>query len=436
MPVSVLESAPPLEAWFPGFARRRHCVWIDGDSGGGGAGWSVLACDPVEVRRGAEADLPGWMDETADRLRGSDDHGLPFAGGLIGRVDYLGELPGYPPEARPAPDGWLGLYDRALVAHLPSGRIHAVLGGWVPGGRAELESWIRGLAPAAPPERAAVRSAERPVSNMGTEEYRAGVRTIREWIAAGDIYQANLARRFGCRAGGLRPEEVYLALRRANPAPYSAYLDCGDCRILSSSPELFLAVDAGGSVRTRPIKGTRPRSGDPVRDRELARLLRGNEKERAELLMIVDMERSDLGRVCVPGSVRAAEDFAVESFASVHHMVGEVTGRLRPGAGWSDLFAAAFPGGSVTGAPKHRAMEIIRSLEPSPRGAFCGSIGFVSAGGGGRWNIAIRTMEWRDGVIEFGVGAGIVWDSDPAAEERETLDKARGLFAALGWPLG
>jgi len=163
--------------------------------------------------------------------------------------------------------------------------------------------------------------------------------------------------------------------------------------------------------------------------------LRADPKEQAELLMIVDMERNDLGRVCVPGSIRAAREFALETFASVHHLVGEVGGRLREDCSWSDLFSAAFPGGSITGAPKRRAMEIIRSLERSERGAFCGAAGFASAGGGGCWNICIRTLEWEGDRIGFGVGSGIVWDSEPGAEYRETLHKARPLLSALGWPL-
>jgi para-aminobenzoate synthetase component 1 len=258
---------------------------------------------------------------------------------------------------------------------------------------------------------------------------------VREWIASGDIYQANLSQRFSCDLEKGRATDIYRMLRRENPAPYSAYLDCGRRKILSSSPELFLAVDAERGVTTRPIKGTRPRSADPREDRLLAEALLSNEKERAELLMIVDMERNDLGRVCETGSIRADTRFFLESFASVHHMVGEVWGRLRPEAGVADLFTAAFPGGSITGAPKQRAMEIIDELEISPRGAYCGTIGFLSAGGVSRWNIAIRTMEVTGSRVEFGVGAGIVWDSDPENEYEETLHKARKMVTSLGWSL-
>lgn len=432
----MLEDSPPLDRWFPVFAARSHCAWLDGECPGAGAEWSILACDPAETREGPEEGLLPWLDETLARIGTADAAGPPFRGGVIGCFDYPAVVPSYPPDGPLELSGWLGLYDRALVGHLPSGRVWAVLGEWVPGGETELDRWLRNLGP--PPDEAGgpvpVR-ASRPVADRPAAVYREGVRAIRGWIAAGDIYQANLSRRFRSDVEEGGAADLYRILRRENPAPYSAYLDRGERRLLSSSPELFLRLDRDGRVRTRPIKGTRPRSAIAEEDALLARRLRENAKERAELLMIVDMERNDLGRVCRTGSVRAERDFAVESFASVHHLVGDVTGRLRPGVRWTDLFAASFPGGSITGAPKRRAMEIIAEREASARNGFCGSIGYASACGGGSWNIAIRTLEWEGRTVEFGVGAGIVWDSDPEAEYRETLDKARKLFAALGWPL-
>ncbi|MGE9290942.1 MAG: aminodeoxychorismate synthase component I [Puniceicoccales bacterium] len=435
MPIMEWKGSGGTEQWFGCFSQRRHCVWLDGVDGGRGADWSILAADPVETRSGPEGNLLEWMDEWDRRLANFDPGEVPFVGGLIGQLDYEPEVPGYPPESLPRYSGWLGLYDRALVEHRPSGRLYAVVGDWVERGESVLQEWIDSLqGDAGPvPGRRPVRSS-RPQSNQTREQYIEGVRRIREWIASGDIYQANLSQRFRCEFDG-SAADLYRCLRKENPSPYSSFLDIGAKQILSSSPELFLEVTAGREVVTRPIKGTRPRSSEPEEDRALAAALRKNEKEQSELLMIVDMERNDLGRVSEVGSVKANREFMLESFAAVHHLVGEVRGKLRADAAISDLFAATFPGGSITGAPKSRAMEIIRELEPDPRGAYCGTIGFLSAGGVSRWSIAIRTMEVVGAQVEFGVGAGIVWDSDPESEFEETLHKARKMFASLGWAI-
>ena len=437
MTIARLPSDRNLESWFSQFSLRSHCVWLDGAVGTHGSEWSILSCDPVEQRSGPQDDLLGWLDEWESRLGGEVEGIVPFTGGLIGQLDYPEDMPAYPAVAKPMLSGWLGLYDRALVEDRKSGCIYAVVGDWLKDSEAELKRWMEKLLSWEIPngsiggEDNTTRSS-RPLSDMSRREYVDAVERLRDWIAAGDIYQANLSQRFHCEWPE-SAESLYRSLRRENPAPYSAYLDIGDRQILSSSPELFLSVDASRQVLTQPIKGTRPRSVDPEKDRDLARDLRNNAKERAELLMIVDMERSDLGRVCKPGSVVADLAFRLESFASVHHLVGDVKGELRPEISLSDLLVACFPGGSITGAPKVRAMEIIREVEPSIRRAFCGSVGYLSAAGVSCWNIAIRTMEMSGLDIEFGVGAGIVWDSDPEAEYRETLQKARKIFASLGW---
>ncbi len=433
MPVIPLHDHGTIEDWFAHFSTSPHCVWLDGVDGARGADWSILAADPVEQRSGPEEDLLSWLNEWEARLRPLASTSVPFAGGLIGQLNYREEMPPYPPPQRPRLAGWLGLYDRALVWHRPSRQLYAVVGPWIRGGEDELRRWVRDLSrmenPATRP--IGIRSTK-PVSNFSRADYMEGVRKVREWIASGDIYQANLSQRFSCHVEG-SAAQLYRALRRENPAPYSAFLDCGSRQILSSSPELFLAVDSSRRVSTRPIKGTRPRSADPMLDQNLASALQANEKERAELLMIVDMERSDLGRVCEVGSVSADRKFALESFAAVHHLVGEVSGQLREGVTIADLIAATFPGGSITGAPKVRAMEIIRHIEPAARRAYCGTIGFISVAGVARWNIAIRTMEKAGSRVDFGVGAGLVWDSIPEAEYEETLHKARRMFSTLGW---
>jgi para-aminobenzoate synthetase component 1 len=226
------------------------------------------------------------------------------------------------------------------------------------------------------------------------------------------------------------PLDLYGRLRRRNPAPFSCYFDLGDFQIVSASPEQFLRV-TDSAVVTKPIKGTRPRGATPEEDAALVRELLNSPKDRAENVMIVDLLRNDLGRVCEYGSVRVPKVCEVETYRYVHHLVSEVRGKLRPGMTPFDLLRAAFPGGSVTGAPKVRAMEIIAELEPTARGPYCGSIGFIGFDGAMDSNILIRTFTAGRGWLQFPVGGGIVADSDPAAEYEETLHKAAGLLRAL-----
>jgi para-aminobenzoate synthetase component I len=220
-------------------------------------------------------------------------------------------------------------------------------------------------------------------------------------------------------------------LRRHNPAPFSAYFDCGTFQILSASPERFLRLDWDRQVETRPIKGTRPRGLGPMHDAALGRALAESEKDRAENVMIVDLLRNDLSRVCRPGTVRVPELFALEHHPTVHHLVSTVVGELDPESDAIDLLRASFPGGSITGAPKVRAMEIIAELEPTRRAVYCGSVGYISASGSMDTSIVIRTCLALRGRIYFQAGGGIVADSDPELEYRETLDKARGLIETL-----
>ncbi|HET6836398.1 MAG TPA: aminodeoxychorismate synthase component I, partial [Gemmatimonadales bacterium] len=261
--------------------------------------------------------------------------------------------------------------------------------------------------------------------------YLDAVARVREYIIAGDIFQANLSQRFQSRLPE-PPFDLYRRLRRRNPAPFSAYLDFGDLQILSASPERFLRLEPGRrEVETRPIKGTRPRGLGPMHDAALGRALAESQKDRAENVMIVDLLRNDLSRVCRPGTVRVPELFALEHHPTVHHLVSTVVGELDLGADAFDLIRAAFPGGSITGAPKVRAMEIIAELEPTQRGVYCGSIGYISASGAMDTSIVIRTYLVIRGEVYFQAGGGIVADSDPELEYRETLDKARGLMETL-----
>jgi para-aminobenzoate synthetase component 1 len=266
-------------------------------------------------------------------------------------------------------------------------------------------------------------------SNFDRPGYLAAARRAIDYVHAGDCFQVNLSQRL-LHPATLPPLELYQRLRERNPAPFAGYFDLGDFVIASASPERFLRVE-GGEVETRPIKGTRPRGATPEEDRALAEELLHSAKDRAENVMIIDLLRNDLGRVCAFGSVRVPAVCRLESYRTVHHLVSEVRGRLRPGLGPVDPLRAAFPGGSVTGAPKVRAMEIIAELEPTARGPYCGSLGYLGFDGTMDTNILIRTFTVGGGWVQFPIGGGIVADSTPEEEYAETLHKAEGLLRAL-----
>jgi anthranilate/para-aminobenzoate synthase component I len=262
-------------------------------------------------------------------------------------------------------------------------------------------------------------------SDFSRAEYESAVRRALEYIRDGDVFQVNLAQRF--TAGlKLHPAEIYRRLVRESPGKYGAYLGYEDFAIISNSPELFLRVTPDGRIVTRPIKGTR-RRGEAMEAE-----LRDSPKDQAELNMIVDLERNDLGRVCRMGSVEVIEARVIEAHPTVYHGVATIAGSLREDVTFIDLLRATFPGGSVTGAPKIGAMEIIEELEPVRRGPYCGAIGFIDSTGNMEFNVAIRTMIAKDGKIHIPVGGGIVADSDPAEEYEETLVKAQAMFAAAG----
>ena len=269
-------------------------------------------------------------------------------------------------------------------------------------------------------------------SNFSKADYLSTVQRAKAYIASGDIYQANLSQRL-LISSDLPPVELYTRLRQLSPVPYGAYLHCGDFHVLSASPERFLHFSPScRTVETRPIKGTRPRGLTPALDRKLAAELLHSEKDLAELLMIVDLERNDLGRVCEIASIHVPERVALESYSNIHHLVATVRGTLRGDADRIDLLKSCFPGGSITGAPKIRAMELIDELEQTNRGVYTGAIGYFGFDGTMDLNIAIRTCILKEGRAYFHVGGGIVADSEPEAEYQETLDKASSWIAALG----
>ena len=385
---------------------------------------------------------------------GSAEEHLPFGPGFYGYLAYdLGPYveptaPLSPTRDIALPDLWFGLYETVLV--LDHAERRAMLVGTGPGAPGSAEALAEALGASGTPAEPldAARPAREAACNFTRAAYLAAVARAREYIAAGDIFQVNLSRRFtvplepNVPGPDLRPASLYLRLRRANPAPYAAYLGLGAGRaVLSSSPELFLDL-AGGRVVTRPIKGTRPRRAAEPETSNFNRRARddllASAKDKAELVMITDLERNDLGRVCDYGSVRVTEPRALEAYEAVYHTVATVEGRLHEGCDLVDLLRATFPGGSITGAPKVRAMQIIAELEPTRRSVYTGAIGYLAppsdAEPAGRCalNIAIRTLLVAGQAVHLQAGGGIVADSDPEAEFDETSDKARAMLAALG----
>lgn len=337
------------------------------------------------------------------------------------------------------PDCHVGFYDSLVVFDHRLGKTWIISTGLRPDGsrdaahaREELERWQHKLG--ADYEASSSRLAPRAshtalVSNVTRDEFIAAIERAQRHIRAGDIYQVNLAQRFTapfpCASW-----EFYLRLGAVSPAPFAAYLDCGGFQLASSSPEMFLRL-SGSHIQTRPIKGTRPRSNDPTRDAQLTYELQTSAKEMAELVMITDLLRNDLGRVCEYGSVQVPELVRLERYPQVQHLVSTIEGRLRTGVTHFAAFAKCFPGGSITGAPKIRAMEIIDELEPVTRGPYTGCLGYLGFNRESQLSILIRTAVCLGGRAYFHAGAGIVADSSPEAEYEETLAKSAGFVAAL-----
>lgn len=391
-------------------------------------------CRPTEKGSGIEISRDDPFGLVRDYLgKSQEGHaGLPFMGGAVGYFSYdlarrLERLPALAADAEHLPEMRVGIYDWAVVVD------HHEKKCWLASyGRAPLtrEHWDEIVALFNPPEVPAAgsfRVLSAVASNMDVGRYTEAFQRILRYIREGDCYQVNLAQRFCVQAEG-DAWTAYRALRDSSPAPFSAYLNLPDAQILSASPERFLEVRRGW-VETRPIKGTRPRSADPVQDKANADDLLGSIKDRAENLMIVDLLRNDIGKNCVPGTVRADRMFELESFTNVHHLVSTVTGHLAPGHTALHLLRGCFPGGSITGAPKLRAMQIIEELEPHRRGVYCGAIGYIGFDGNMDTNIAIRTAVFSENSLRFWAGGGIVADSEAEKEYRETWDKAANMLA-------
>jgi para-aminobenzoate synthetase component 1 len=372
--------------------------------------FSFITARPTTVTRGHVSDLSPLRSQLeAFGYHPEIDCGFP-TGGAFGHLSFDGRF-------------CFGIYDHLLAYHHASGE-------WF-----EVGNLSRELDRPPQPSAAIPASPLNFEFEMPRQSFIEAVQRAKDYISAGDVYQVNLSHRASAPwPHGADPFLLYRHLRDISPAPFSAYLNLDNNTILSSSPELFLRM-SGNLIRTRPIKGTRPRHHDAAIDEKSAYDLLTSPKEIAELIMITDLERNDLGQVCEFGSVRAAELLKLERFAQVFHLVSTIEGTLRPGIDHLAALAACSPGGSISGAPKKRALEIIRELEPRPRHLYTGAIGYIGANGESQFNIAIRTaIVEADHHAHFHVGAGIVADSDPQREYQETLDKAAGILrAAQAW---
>lgn len=394
-------------------------------------GMTTLITEREGYAQSSSEDPFALLQQSLDAFPCANPAGLPFTGGALGYFSYdlarsIEQLPEQALDDLQLPEMAVGIYEWAYVADHQQQRC------WLVGrGSAALQARWQTLverfhSPTATVSRRAFKALAAPVSGTDEAAYGEAFARIQHYLRDGDCYQINYARRYSATVEG-DPFAGYCRLRQLNSAPFSAYLNLPFAQILSSSPERFLRV-VDRQVETRPIKGTRARHSDPRRDQQLADELRASAKDRAENVMIVDLLRNDLGKSCVAGSVRVPELFAVESYATVHHLVSTVTGTLRDDREPLDLLRGAFPGGSITGAPKQRAMEIIEELEPYRRGIYCGAIGYVSFDGQMDTNIAIRTLVHREGAVHFWAGGGIVIDSDMQSEFQETQHKAAGML--------
>ncbi len=451
---SRIEALPYFEdsaALFAPWADRRWAVFLDSGFPRSRQGrYDIIAAEPMvtlvtrgnltEIRENGNIRLspedPFQLVRQALGKSAATPPELPFCGGAIGYFGYdlarrLEKLPELALDEENSPEMAVGIYDWAVVVdHLQrrtwlvsAGRDPTIASRWPHLRRSFSQIQTIGW------QRADFRILGNVASNMSRAAYGKAFRRIQHYIREGDCYQVNLAQRFSARCRG-NPWTAYETLRRVNPAPFSAFLNLPQVQILSSSPERFLRVN-DGEVETKPIKGTRPRSPDPAEDHRQILELGESLKDRAENLMIVDLLRNDIGKNCLAGSVRVPELFAIESHATVHHLVSTVKGRLAPGHHALELLRGCFPGGSITGAPKIRAMEIIEELEPNRRGVYCGSIGYIGFGGDMDSNIAIRTLVHSDHRIRFWAGGGIVADSGLEQEYQECYDKAAAMLNLL-----
>ncbi len=466
IPLVVEISNPPSAPQaFQAFKDRPFSFFLDSGMDPQRLGrYSFMSSDPFLIMRSRGRDITLIRPQGEKRISGDpfdvlgellreykldgNPTSLPFVGGAVGYLSYdlghfIERLPSKAVDDLQLPECYLAFYDAVAIFDHLEGRAYVASTGFPETGKnrqakaqARLEEIRCSVTQVPRLEEDKTSYLDQPVtervnlrSNFTHESYLEAVQRARDYIKAGDIFQVNLSQRFEADMP-LPPYELYRRLRKINPAPFASYLNFDGVTVVSASPERFLRL-RGDRVETRPIKGTRPRGQDPAGDEALARELVNSFKDKAEHVMIVDLERNDIGRVCRFGTVRVSELMALEKYATVFHLTSTVEGRLRPGGNAVGLLKATFPGGSISGAPKVRAMEIIDELEPTKRSVYTGSIGYFSFDGGLDLNIVIRTILVKEGKAYFQVGGAVVYDSDPESEYVETLDKARALIQAL-----
>ena len=447
-----LERYVPASAVFRLVAKEPGCAFLDSSLVNELGRWSILGLRPyktlVKEQDGTlteddvsrrDTDFETRLGEFLKQNRDENETELPIVSGAIGyfSYDYGREHMGVPSteqDVEPIPQARVVFYDLLLIEDCREKRVWLSACGQTEDAEALLARFRRNIErgmekgfPALPDAHATKPITVRP--NFEKEEYKTAVDRMIRYIIEGDIYIANMTQRLDVMSDR-EPLAVFEHLRTHTPSPFGGYLDCGDHQIICASPERFLRL-RDGVVETRPIKGTRKRGETPEEDEALRRELELSEKDKSELLMIVDLERNDLNRVCRPGSVEVTELFTVETYATVFHLVSNIRGELAQGSDVTDLLRAAFPGGSITGAPKYRAMEIIDELEHGKRGLYTGSIGYLTLDGECDLNIVIRTALHRDGRYHLGVGGGITSESDLEFEYEETLQKAKAVLEAL-----
>ena len=447
-----LERYVPASEVFRLAAKEPGCAFLDSSLVNELGRWSILGLRPyktlIKEQDGSftedgvsrqDTDFETQLGEFLRLHHDENETALPIVSGAIGyfSYDYGREHMGVPSaeqDVEPIPQARVVFYDLLLIEDCREKRVWLSACGQTEDAEALLARFRRdierGMEEGFPPLPDA--HATKPITvhpNFEKEEYKAAVDRMIRYIIEGDIYIANMTQRLDVMSDR-EPLAVFEHLRTHNPSPFGGYLDCGDHQIICASPERFLRL-RDGVVETRPIKGTRKRGETPEEDETLRRELEQSEKDKSELLMIVDLERNDLNRVCRPGSVEVTELFTVETYATVFHLVSNIRGELAQGNDVTDLLRAAFPGGSITGAPKYRAMEIIDELEHGKRGLYTGSIGYLTLDGDCDLNIVIRTALHRDGRYHLGVGGGITSESDLEFEYEETLQKAKAVLEAL-----
>ena len=429
-----------------------------------GARYSYLGCDPFLVFKCSGHDITLEQNGLLEHLQ-EDPFALlkrlihqfkiiapsnapAFIGGAMGYFGYdlgrvIERLPICACDDIAVPDCCLGFYSTVIIIDHLRERVFAAASGLLETqpalqhkkAQADIAALKSLLASSPAPDKSTgelktQRIASALTADFDKKAYCKAIQEAQRYIAEGDIYQVNLSQRFKCSTSAT-PWDLYMRLRSASPAPFAGFFNAGDHQLLSSSPERFLRI-SGSTVETRPIKGTRPRGATTAEDQKLRQELLASAKDRAELIMIVDLERNDLGRVCRYGSIHPEELLRLEEHPVVHHLVSTIKGELAEGHDHIDCLRACFPGGSITGAPKIRAMEIIEELEPCRRKMYTGSMGYLGFNNETDLNILIRTMLHVNGTYYFNVGGGIVADSDPEMEYEETLHKGKGIMQALG----